>query len=137
MFLFIRYIPIKTRQEHCILGKFLCHFIERKTAKINQEIQYLIDKISRSNFSQFNNFYGTVLPILQGINKQQALDWVDRVNANHFSDNVDFLVDTKHEIQAIFDQYKSKDLPKRIPMDDLALRLKGILYEYTARRELP
>ncbi len=136
VFLFIRYVPKQARQEHCILGKILCRSTERKTAKLNKEIEDLIDKFSRSNFSQFSNFHGTVLPMLQGINKQQALDWVDRVSANHFSGNVDFIVETKLEIEAIFDQYKSKDSLKRIPMDDLALRLKGILYEYTARREL-
>lgn len=136
VFLFIKYLPQQTRQEHCFLGKIRYLSQERKNAKLNQEIQDLVDKFSQSKFSQFSNFHGTVLPILQGITKQQALDWVDRVSSHHFSDNVDFILETKREIKAIFDRYQSQDSPKRIPMDDLSLRLKGILYEYTARREI-
>ena len=76
------------------------------------------------------------MPQLEGITEQQAMDWVDTVSSKHFSDNIAFIVDTKLEIQATFNQWKSKDLPKRIPMNELAHRLKGILYEYTARREV-
>ncbi len=133
VFLFINY---SSQQHHGIFERFRFRFAGRENSRLNKELKKLIDTFSSSNFSHFNNFCGIVLPKFEGITEQQAMDWVDTVSRKHFSGNLAFLVDTKLEIQAIFNQWKSKDLPKRIPMDKLARRLRGILYEYTARREL-
>lgn len=142
LFVFL-FIIHNNKQHHGIFERLRFLFADRGKSRLNKEIEQLLYTFSSSNFSQFNNFCGVVLPKLKGITEQEATEWVDIVGRKHFPDNLAFVKDTKLEIQAIFNQWKSKDLPKRIPMDKLAVLLSGILfdyaaiYEYSARRELP
>ncbi len=122
-----------------MLERFRCLFSRSEDSELNKTL----NKLSEGDFSKFNNFYGVVLPKLEGITEQEAAEWVDVVGRKHFPDNLAFVKDIKSEIQAIFNQYKSKDQPKRIPLDKLARKLSAILVDYavisndyTAGREL-
>ena len=130
VFLFINY-NYSPEQHNENVRRFWLGFADKKKSRSSREIESFLNEIS---LSEINKFSGIVLPRLQGITKQQALDWVQEVKEKHFPNDVYFVPDTKLEIETIFNQYqwKSKDLPKRIPMDELALSLRAILYEYTA-----
>ena len=142
LFVFLLIID-NCKQKHGGFRGFPLIFLDDINTKLNKEIKRLLGAFSSSNFSQFDNFRGLVLPELKGITEQQAVEWVDIMGRTHFPDNLAFIKDVKLEIQAIFSQCKTKDLPKRIPMDELARQLSGILFDYAAilhdyatRREL-
>ena len=127
VFLFIQYSSNKQ-------DKIARRFWNREKPNLNQAVEERLKELERESFSQFNNFSGLVLPKFEGITEQQATNWVDEVMMEYFPDDVYFLTDTKLEIKAIFEQWPSKDQPKRIPMDNLALKLRGILYQYTIQK---
>ncbi|MGD1698866.1 hypothetical protein [Dapis sp. BLCC M229] len=138
LFVFL-FIITNNRQNRRMLDKFRCLFSSSEDSRLDKQL----NKLSEGDFSEFNNFYGVVLPKLEGITEQEATEWVDVVVRKHFPNNLAFVKDTKSEIQAIFNQYQSKDKPKRIPLDELARKLSAILVDYavisndyTARREL-
>ncbi len=125
LFVFL-FIVTNDKQNRGMLERFRCLFSRSEDSRLNQTL----NKLSEGNFSDFKNFYGVVLPKLEGISEQEATEWVDVVVREHFPNNLAFVKDTKLEIQAIFNQYQSKDKPKRIPLDQLAPKLSAILVDY-------
>ncbi len=139
LFVFL-FIISDDKQHRGMLERFKVLFLGSEDSELNKTL----NKLSEGDFSEFNNFYGVVLPKLEGITEQEATAWVDVEVRKHFPNNLAFVKDAKLEIQAIFNQYQSKDKPKRIPLDQLARKLLAILVDYavisddyTTKRALP
>ena len=118
-------------------SKQYCGFFERFCFQsVNREISKFLERLSSGQLSEFKGLVGTVLPKLEGITRTQAEDWARIENTLYFSDSISFLEDIMLEIKVMFEQYKSKELPKKISMEKLARVLKSFLYDYATRRQL-
>ena len=135
IFLFINF-SYNFKQDDATFGRFRFGALDRRKSQSIQEVENLLKSLKSSTFSDYRNFLGVVLPPFEGITERDAIDWLTDVAEEHFPNDITFLPDTKLEIEAIFNQWNSKDLPKRIPMGSLAIMLRGILYEYTSDSNL-
>ncbi|MEH2090430.1 hypothetical protein [Nostoc sp.] len=97
------------------------------------DISMIIENHLSTQLSSCKRLIGIVLPKLDGITRHEVEDWARVQCRNHFLEQVDFNEYIKSKIREIFEQYKSNDSPKRIPMESLASQLRSILGEYIRR----
>ncbi|MBN3926185.1 hypothetical protein [Nostoc sp. NMS4] len=115
-------------------------YYQKKKRLINfmsdrNDISMIIEEHLPTQLSSCKRLIGIVLPKLEGITRHEVEEWVQAQCRNYFFEKVDFNQYIEPKIREIFEQYKSNDLPKRIPMENLASQLRSILDEYIRRSE--
>lgn len=120
----IKYYIVKTNP--------LDFFLDFQSKK--NDISMIIEKELSSQLFSCKRLIGTVLPKLEGITRHEVEEWVQEQHRNYFDEKVDFIQYINQKIRDIFEQYKSNDSPKRIPMERLTLQLRSILDEYINKR---
>ncbi|MDZ7995937.1 MAG: hypothetical protein RM022_031280 [Nostoc sp. EfeVER01] len=113
-------------------------YFQKKKRLINfsfdkNDISMIIEKHLPTQLSSCKRLIGIVLPKLEGITRHEVEEWAHVQCRNHFLEQVDFNQYIESKIREIFEQYKSNDSPKKIPMEYLAFKLRSILGEYIRR----
>jgi len=98
----------------------------RKCQKLNQNIQSQIDSLAQSNFSQYENIFGVVLPKLSDISRTHVEDWIRTKSTKAFIGEA-MLEQMIGAVRELFDQREYQTSVSTISMDDLAEELIRLL----------
>lgn len=98
----------------------------RKCQRLNQNIQSQIESLAQSDFSQYDNVFGVVLPKLSDISRTHVEAWI-RTKATKTFVGEAVLEQMIGAVRELFDQQEHQTSSSAMPMDDLADELIRLL----------